>query len=124
MPGVNVVHGVPGGLAAINQLGQACAYWWLGLAVVVRLLPRPPPTCPTMTMEVGIVFGVVVPKGVNVRPFVRLICKPPVAPTGTVITTGDQVPIAAAEPVAAVVTDAGLSAAQVAVEPETSAPHV
>src|ERR1700722_10842657 len=113
MPGVNVVHGVPGGLAAINQLGQACAYWWLGLAVVVRLLPRPPPTCPTMTMEVGIVFGVVVPKGVNVRPFVRLICNPPVAPTGTVITTGDQVPAAA-----------GLSAAQVAVEPVTSAPHV
>jgi hypothetical protein len=52
-----------------------------------------------MTMEVGIVFGAVAPVGVNDRLFVRLIVKPPVVagdvpvpvPTGTVITTGDQV---------------------------------
>ena len=127
-PEVGAVQAVPGALAAMNQEGQSCTVAWLGLAVVVRDDPRPPPTCPTMTMEVGIVFAVVVPVGVNERLFVRLMVKPPVVagdvpvpvPTGTVIRTGDHVPTAPVVVVAAVVTDLGFKAAQVAVEPVTT----
>jgi hypothetical protein len=54
-------------------------------------VPRPPPTCPTITIDVGTVFAVELPRGVNERLLVRLICKPPVAPVGTVINTGDHV---------------------------------
>jgi hypothetical protein len=44
-------------------------------------------------MEVGIVFAVVPPVGVNVRLLVRFTVKP--WPVGTVITTGDQIVAAA-----------------------------
>jgi len=78
--------------------------------------PRPPPTCPKITMEVGTLFGVVVPAGVNERLFVRLIVRAvaPALAAGTVITTGDHVPAVAA---------AGFSAAHVAVEPVTAVPQ-
>ena len=66
-----------------------------------------------MVNEVGTLF-VPVPAAKE-RLFVRLICSPPGAVVGTVITTGDQLPAAA---------DVGFSAAQVAVEPDTAAPHV
>jgi hypothetical protein len=72
-----------------------------------------------MTMEVGIIFGVVAPVGVNERLFVRLIVKlvaVPAAAMGTVITTGDQVD-------GTVATDAGFNAAHVAVEPVTAVPQ-
>ena len=60
-------------------------------------------------------FGVVLPVGVKVRLFVRLIVRlVPAALNGTVITTGDQV---------AVATDAGFNAAHVAVEPVTATPQ-
>ncbi len=42
------------------------------------MLPRPPPSCPTITSEVGTCAG---------RLFVRLIVR---EPGGVVITTGDQ----------------------------------
>jgi hypothetical protein len=48
--------------------------------------PRPPPSWPTITRDVGILFGVVP----NERLLVRLIVRDD--PVGTVITTGDQVP--------------------------------
>ena len=49
------VHGTPGALDAINHDGHPCASAWLGLCVVVRWEsePRPPPTWPTITIEVG-----------------------------------------------------------------------
>ena len=107
--------------SAINQVTQFCAAEWSGLVVAVRCAstPRPPPTCPTMTMEVGIVFAVapVGVVGVNERLFVRLIVKlvaVPAAAMGTVITTGDQVPAVPA---------AAFSAAHVAVEPVTAVPQ-
>src|SRR5580704_5619852 len=59
---------------------------WLscdGLALDVGV-PRPPPSCPTITIDVGIEF---VPK---VRLLVRLIVRS--VPVGTVITTGDHPP--------------------------------
>jgi hypothetical protein len=65
-------------------------------------------------IEVGTVFGVVLPVGVNERLFVRLMVSPPAAPVGTVITTGDHPPVPAF----------GFNAAQVAVEPVTAAPQV
>jgi hypothetical protein len=50
--------------------------------VLVAPVPRPPPNCPTITSEVsGTDAG---------KLFVRLIVRPPLAPVGTVITTGDQ----------------------------------
>jgi hypothetical protein len=58
-------------------------------------------------IDVGIVFGVVLPVGVKERLFVRLISNPPEAPVGTVMTTGDHCPRLAA---------AGFSAAHVAVD--------
>ena len=78
--------------------------------------PRPPPTCPMITMEVGTLFCVAVPAGVNKRLFVRLIVRAvaPALAAGTVITTGDHVPAAAA---------AVFNAAHVAVEPATSVPQ-
>ena len=84
--------------------------------MVVRCvtLPRPPPICPTITIEVGTLFGVVVPVGVNVRLFVRLIVK--ACPAGTVITTGDHV-----AGVVVVATDNGFNAAHVAVINQTMA---
>ena len=71
---------MPGGVfvgSAINQLTHPCALLWSGLAVVVReaKVPRPPPTCPTITIDVGTVFAVVVPVGVNERLLVRLIVR-------------------------------------------------
>jgi hypothetical protein len=51
----------------------------------VRELPRPPPTWPTITIEVGTEFPFK-----KERLFVRLIVSPPVAPVGIVIITGDQ----------------------------------
>jgi hypothetical protein len=57
-----------------------------------------------MMIDVGTVFAVEAPVGVNARLFVRLIVRPPDAPVGTVINTGDQ-------PVAA-----GFNFAQVAVD--------
>jgi len=84
---------------------------WIGLAVVVLEVPRPPPICPTIIIEVGTVL-VPVPAA-NERLFVRLIVRPPVAVVGTVITTGDQwVPAF------------GFNAAQVAVEPVTAVPQL
>src|SRR3954470_2129472 len=77
----------------------------VGLAVVVALFPSPPPNCPTMVSDVGIL---VAPK---IRLLVKLICR--VCPVGTVMTTGDQPPTAA-----------GFRLAQVAVEPPTAAPQV
>src|SRR5215469_12130358 len=89
-----LVHGVPGGRPAINHDTHPCALAWLGLAVVVREAPRPPPTWPTITIDVGMLFGD--PLVVNERLLVRLISRPPAAPTGTVINTGDQAGLAAA----------------------------
>ena len=95
---------------------------WLGLGVVVRsaTLPRPPPTCPTITMEVGTVFAVVAPGGLNNRLFVRLIVRLvcPAVAMGTVITTGDHVPA-----IVVVHADAGFNAAHVVVEPVTAVPQ-
>jgi hypothetical protein len=67
-----------------------CALLWSGLGVVVLCVrsPRPPPNWPTITSEVGILYGVVLPVGVNERLFVRLIVR--TCPMGTVITTGDH----------------------------------
>jgi hypothetical protein len=76
--------------------------------VVVRTDPRPPPTWPTITIEVGTVLLLAKDKL-----FVRLIVSPPVAPTGTIITTGDHVPPAF-----------GFRAAHVAVEPVATAPQL
>ena len=120
LPDCSAGHGVPGGVApeAINQVWHPCAREWLGLNVVVRCpkTPRPPPTCPIITMEVGTLFGVAVPAGVNERLFVRLIVRAvaPALAAGTVITTGDHFPAAAA---------VGFSAAHVAVAVETAVPQ-
>ena len=117
-------------MAAINQEGHDCASVWLGLGVLVWLAPRPPPTCPTMAIEVGIALAVApVPVGVNTKLFVRLIVKlvgvPAVVEVGTVISTGDHEFITApALAVANVVTDAEFKAAQVAVAPLTRVPQL
>ena len=62
-------------VSAINQVTHPCALEWSGLVVVVRCAktPRPPPTCPTIMMDVGTVF-VPVP-AVNDRLFVRLMVR-------------------------------------------------
>jgi hypothetical protein len=57
---------------------------WSGLAEEVAVVPRPPPTWPTITSDVGTGAG---------KLLVRLIVKVAV-PEGTLITTGDQ-PVAA-----------------------------
>src|SRR5579871_4775504 len=75
-PVTGVVQGWPGAWVAMNQLGHPCALAWLGLGVVVGVAPRPPPTWPTITMDVGILFAVVVPAGVNERLLVSAICSP------------------------------------------------
>jgi len=62
-----------------------------------------------ITIEVGTVFAVVAPVGVNVRLLVRLIVS--ACPVGTVITTGDQPGVLVVPPNAS-----GFNAAQVAVE--------
>jgi hypothetical protein len=84
---------------------------WSGLKVVVlsATLPKPPPTWPATVSEVGTAF-VPVPAAKE-RLLVRLISS--VVPVGTVITTGAQDPAGAFE----------LSAAQVAVDPLTTAPQ-
>ncbi len=63
--------------SAINQVTHPCALEWSGLGVAVRCAttPRPPPTCPTIMIEVGIAFAVVAPVGVNERLLVRLMVK-------------------------------------------------
>jgi hypothetical protein len=73
-------------------------------------------------MEVGMVFAVVAPVGVNERLLVRLTVSDvaPMAFTGTVITTGDQVKVVV---VPDVNTDAGLSGAQVAADPVAAVPQ-
>ena len=53
-----------------------------GLGTVTADVPNCAPNCPTITMEVGMLFG---PK---MRLFVRLIVRS--CPEGTVINTGDQ----------------------------------
>jgi hypothetical protein len=78
----------------------------VGLAVVARLVPRPPPNWPTIVKDVGILL--LLP--LKLRLFVRLICK--VAPVGTVMTTGDHG------------LALGFSLAQLAVEPLTTAPQL
>src|ERR1035438_8706867 len=55
-----------------------------GLATYCAPVPNPPPSWPTIMIEVGMWF--VAPLVVNERLFVRLICR--VDPVGTVITTG------------------------------------
>jgi hypothetical protein len=72
-------------------MGQVsgCALVWSGLAEVVRSEPNPPPNCPTITIDVGILLAPLA----NDKLFVRLICN---GPGGTVMTTGDQKPAAAA----------------------------
>src|SRR5215831_5855557 len=62
----------------------------VGLVVLVGARPRPPPSWPTITSEVGTVF-VPLPVGKD-RLFVRLIVRlvGPDGLVGTVITTGDQ----------------------------------
>jgi hypothetical protein len=72
--------------------------------------PKPPPTCPTITIEVGTVLLLA-----KERLFVRLIVSPFVAPVGTVITTGDHNVGNVA---------AGFNAAHVALEPDTAAPQL
>src|SRR6266576_219287 len=84
------VSGAPGASPAMGQVsGWALA--WLGLAVKLPAVPRPPPNWPTITSDVGTLFAP------NERLLVRLIVR--TCPVGTVITTGDQpagvVPIAA-----------------------------
>jgi hypothetical protein len=69
-------------------------------------------------IEVGTLFPFA-----NDRLLVRLIVSPPVAPVGTVITTGDQVCVVTGG-VPDVVTDKGFNAAHVAVEVATAAPQV
>jgi hypothetical protein len=59
-------------------------------------------------IEVGTVFGVVLPVGVNVRLFVRLMVR--ACPVGTVITTGDQLAGAFGFNAAQVAMGAGLAA--------------
>ena len=78
------------------------------MVVLCPRIPRPPPNCPTITSDVGTLFAVV--PATNERLFVRLICRS--WPAATVMTTGDQVD----GTVATVDTDAGFSAAQVAVD--------
>src|ERR1035438_5290711 len=94
----------------MNQVLFAMAAEWSGAGEVAGdVFPRPPPNCPTITIDVGILFGA--PDVVNERLLVSWIAKPPAAPVGTVITTGDQ-------PVAV-----GFNAAHVAVEPLTAVPQ-
>ena len=90
-------------LQAMSTSGRRAS----GLGVVVGAPPSPPPTWPTIVSEVGILLAPPAPKD---RLFVRLILR--FCPVGTVITTGDH-PLAA-----------GLSLAQVAVEPATAAPQL
>ena len=109
--GFAALHCSPGPMDAIGHVTQPCAYVWSGLRVVVRCVPKPPPNWPTIVNEVGTVL-VPVPAAKE-RLLVRLICR--VCPVGTVITTGAQDPA----------TTLGLefSAAQVAVDPVTTAPQ-
>src|ERR1700730_1667652 len=66
-PDASVVHGTPGKELAINQETHPCAFEWSGLVVVVRCdrLPSPPPTCPTIMIDVGMGFTGVVPVPVS-----------------------------------------------------------
>src|SRR5690242_16386163 len=60
-----------------------------GLGVVERWLPRPPPSWPTMTIEVGILFDPV--PTANCRLFFRLICRLVLGPAyGTEMMIGDH----------------------------------
>src|SRR5450631_66342 len=98
--GLNVAPGV----FAIGHVGVSVGCSGAGVVVRCFTSPRPPPSCPTITSEVGTEFA---PKE---RLFVRLIVRS--CPVGTVITTGDQ-------PAAA-----GIDLAQVAVEPPTGVPQL
>src|ERR1035438_8216454 len=70
---------------AMNQVLFAMAAWWSGAGEVTGVVfPRPPPNCPTITIDVGILFA----PDRNERLLVRLIVR--ACPEGTVITTGDQ----------------------------------
>ena len=71
------VNDAPLPVPAIGHVVAVCV-GCVGLAVLVAVVPRPPPSWPTMTSEVGTVPG---------RLLVRLIVS---GPGGTVITTGDQ----------------------------------
>src|SRR6516164_2163596 len=86
-----LVHGVPGGMEAINHVTHPCARLWSGLWVLVGAPPRPPPICPTIMMDVGSGLTGVVPVPVSrdeYRLLVRLMLS--VWPVGTVTTTGDH----------------------------------
>ena len=84
---------------AMNQVLFAIAAEWSGAGEVAGdVFPRPPPNCPTITIDVGILFA----PARNERLLVRLIVRG--CPEGTVITTGDQV-------FGVVNTDAGFNAA-------------
>jgi hypothetical protein len=56
--------------------------------VLVVPKPPPPPNCPTITNDVGILLGVVEPVGVKDRLLVSWIVR--FVPVGTVIKIGDQ----------------------------------
>src|SRR5262249_728644 len=108
--------GCGGGLftaAPVFAMGQVTSsVAWFGLFTCVPPVPRPPPTWPTRTVEVGTLL-VPVQAGKE-RLLVKLIVRPLLtAWGGTVITTGDH-------PVPAF----GFSAAHVAKEFCTIAPHV
>jgi hypothetical protein len=92
---VVLLHGVPGALAAINHDTHPCALEWSGLPALVAEVPRPPPTWPIITIDVGTLLSPVP----NERLLVRLMVRLPVAgavPAGTVIRMGDQAGAAAA----------------------------
>jgi hypothetical protein len=95
-----------GPVFAIGQVVER--FSWAGLAADVAELPKPPPIWPTITTDVGMLFGAVP----NDRLFVRLMTR--FCPVGTVITTGDQTPAPAF----------GFKLEQVAVEPVTTAPQL
>jgi hypothetical protein len=79
--------------------------------VVLRVAsPKPPPNWPTITSDVGILFGVELPDGVKERLFVRLIVR--FCPVGTVMITGDH-------PV-----EGGFRGLHTAVEPFTAVPQL
>src|SRR5262249_40366114 len=63
----------------------------VGLAVEVAVDPKPPPSCPTITSDVGMLLNAPVALG-NVTGIVRLLVRliTRSEPLGTVMTTGDQ----------------------------------
>src|SRR4029077_8100955 len=88
-------------------MGHVAPCWrCCGLGTFVAVFPRPPPSWPTITSEVGMLFA----PAANVRLFVRLIVR---LPGGAVMTIGDHPRPAF-----------GFNALQVAVAFATTAPQV